>query len=234
MSLFQYEGISTKLLRQESNSTLGLYCIQNEKNGERSFSYWRDSSPVRKLFDLPIKIDSVPDILYFSGISLAVMRKGINNLVLFIEQLSASECLVVFDPNYRPSLWQDNNEAQTFYRQVLPLCDWVLPTLDDEKLLWGISGIEECRCFYRQFNLNELIVKAPRQWCYAFSETEQHSLQAEEVRATDTTGAGDSFNAGYITARVSGASMRESILAAQELARQVVQHQGAILPLNNT
>jgi len=46
----------------------------------------------------------------------------------------------------------------------------------------------------------------------------------------DTTGAGDSFNAGYLAARLSGRDPRAAVAAGRRLARVVVQHLGAVIP----
>jgi 2-dehydro-3-deoxygluconokinase len=48
--------------------------------------------------------------------------------------------------------------------------------------------------------------------------------------ARDTTGAGDSFNAGYLAARIAGLSAIESCKFAHQLAAEVVRHPGALAP----
>ena len=53
-------------------------------------------------------------------------------------------------------------------------------------------------------------------------------------QVVDTTAAGDSFNAGYIAARLSGANIATSVRAGQSLANLVIQYSGAIIPAHRT
>jgi 2-dehydro-3-deoxygluconokinase len=45
----------------------------------------------------------------------------------------------------------------------------------------------------------------------------------------DTTGAGDSFNAAYLSARLMGLPVAESVRKAHELASRVIQYPGAVI-----
>lgn len=224
------EGIGTTLVRALAGRQLGLYCIQNDESGERTFNYWRESSPARALFDQSVILAQCPDVLYLSGITLAVMRSGLRHLLELLEDLKQRGCRVVFDPNYRASLWDDQEQAQYYYRQLLPYCDCVLPTLEDDMLLWGIDSIEACKNFYETYPIDELVIKAPQLYCHVFYDDEQLVSQAAEVVAADTTGAGDAFNAGYLAARYLGQPISVAIQQGQALSAQVVQHLGAILP----
>lgn len=222
------EGIDDSLVRQVNGRQPGLYLIDNDAAGERRFTYWREQSPARDTFD------GVPDVVgveafYFSGITLAVCRSGLDNLVALLEKLRGEGCHIAFDPNFRPALWNDPEEARDHYRAVLPHCATVLPTLEDEALLWDIGLVADCAAFYGALGAREVVIKAPDLRVHGFCDHHAVAVAAQPVAAVDTTGAGDAFNAGYLAARLKGSDLREAITAGQSLAGRVVQHRGAII-----
>src|SRR5690349_6649726 len=47
------EGVGTSLTLTDPERHAGLYAIRTDPSGERSFTYWRDQSAARRMFDLP-------------------------------------------------------------------------------------------------------------------------------------------------------------------------------------
>lgn len=229
VQLLGFEGIGQQGVTCRSGRQPGLYIINNDDHGERVFSYWRDSSPAREMFDQPVSLHDY-DLFYFTGITLAVCRSGLENLVALLQQLGKENCRIAFDPNYRPHLWQGREQAQAHYREVLPLCDLVLPTMEDEAALWGLRNEKQCQQMYQQFGVPEVVIKGDQLVAHHFCSGAHTELKATPVAALDTTGAGDAFNAGYLAAWLEGEAAADAITSAQTLAAAVVQHRGAIMP----
>jgi 2-dehydro-3-deoxygluconokinase len=223
------EDIATDLLTRCPGRQPGLYVINNDPNGERQFSYWREHSPARELFDQPIQLEGF-DLFYFTGITLAVTCSGLQNLVSLLRALRDLGCRVAFDPNYRPHLWDNLQQAQEHYREILPLCHILLPTLEDDTALWETPDVAACRDHYRGLGIDELVIKGPDLTAYAYGDGQEWVKQANPVAAVDTTSAGDAFNAGYLASRLDKGTLALAITAAQALAAEVVQHRGAITP----
>ena len=78
---WESEGIGTSRVLRVSGQVPGLYIIRRTEAGERSFYYWRDNAPVRKLFELPggaAVLDNFQNYawLYLSGITLSLFAQG--------------------------------------------------------------------------------------------------------------------------------------------------------------
>ena len=45
-----FEKVNTKLVYKKKDKTIGMYLIQNDKKGERDFTYWRSDSAAKFFF----------------------------------------------------------------------------------------------------------------------------------------------------------------------------------------
>ncbi|MBM6550688.1 sugar kinase [Marinomonas ostreistagni] len=226
-------GLETGSIRRLEDGKVGLYLVANDADGERHFTYWRETSAAKRVFDgeegdrlLASLADY--DVVYLSGISLAILTPVAR--VKLLNALSEANIDVVFDPNYRPKLWQNAGEASSAMREFISATHaTVMTTLDDEQLLNNLTSDTEVIDFWLAAGAQEVIVKKGAEGCLIASENLLvPSLQG--LQPLDTTGAGDSFNGAYLAAKASGKSVQDSAQLAHQVAGQVIQHRGAIVP----
>jgi 2-dehydro-3-deoxygluconokinase len=231
------EQLDTSLVLRDPERLPGLYAIRTDSRGERSFYYWRQHSAVRRLLQLK-GIDAAMaaaadcDLLYLTGITLSLFeapeRGCWAELAAAVRQRGGH---VAFDPNYRPRGWRDAAEARTAIAQLAPSVSILLTTDEDERALYGHASAPESMAYWSEAGVNEIVVKQG-----AAGATGRHGSSdvavpvPAKVQMVDSTGAGDSFNAAYLMARLRGTGIADAILAGHRLAGQVVQVRGAILP----
>lgn len=233
---WQADGINTDYVLQDENRSAGLYLIQLDKQGERTFLYWRNQSAARYLLqhqDYAKVLSALKemDMLYLSGISLAILPE--NDRTLLIQQLAELKKFgvkIAFDSNFRPKLWDSLEQARHCYQALLPMVDIALVTFDDEEMLWQDTDEQATIARLSQFGISTIIVKQGKSGAIFCQNGEQQFVPTVPVEnVVDTTSAGDSFNAGFLAGYLQGKPLEECCRQGNQLAGIVIQHKGAII-----
>jgi 2-dehydro-3-deoxygluconokinase len=238
VSLASAEGVKTDLMLRVPGREPGLYLIETDSKGERRFSYWRDNAPARELFELAdwgrIAEGMISArLVYFSGVTLSLYsNQGLGRFLAILEMARQQGVKVAFDGNFRPRGWKgDIARTRTVFTEALKRVDVALPTYDDEAVLWGDPSPEATVERLQAFGIGEIVVKnGPNSALVSSGGRQEYIPPPEVVVPVDTTAAGDSFNAGYMAARLAGESPAAAATAAHRLAGEKIRHRGAIMP----
>ncbi len=238
VAMARAEGVGDNLILRVAGRLPGLYLIETDKRGERHFSYWRDNAPARELFELAewgkvAETLLAARLIYFSGITLSLYSNvGLGRFFAVLEMARKNGAKIAFDGNFRPRGWKgDLARTRAVFSEALKRADLALPTYDDEAVLWGDPSPEATVERLQAFGIGEVVVKNGPNSALLFAGGKSAYVPVPEVVVpVDTTAAGDSFNAAYLAARLSGEEPRAAVFAAHRLAAQKVQHRGAIMP----
>ncbi len=232
---WQAEGIDVSFVGRDEKRLPGIYAIETDAWGERSFRYWREASAARTMFSgVGVSLADLAafDVVYLSGITLAILPPDVRaRLIAEMARLRAAGKWVVFDTNYRPRLWTDASVARDSFVAMWAAASLALPSFDDEEALFPGSSPADVVARISGCGPGEIALKngprGPLIWA------DGRAWQADfdvEPRVVDTSGAGDSFNAGYLAARLHGAVPIAAATAGHRLAAAVIRHHGAIIP----
>ncbi|MYL98527.1 sugar kinase [Novosphingobium sp. FGD1] len=230
------EGIDTSLVLTHPERHAGLYAITTDARGERSFTYWREASAARALFEIDgveaaAAIAERADLLCFSLISLAILPpQGREALLRLARRVRECGGRVAFDGNYRPRLWHSLQEAMAARDEAIALADIGLPTFEDEVLLGGAAFPDAVADHWRGLGCGEVIVKLGAAGCL-LPDMSPCPVPLK-LKPVDTSGAGDAFNGGYLATRLRGAEPAAAALAGHALAGWTVMRAGAIPKLD--
>ncbi len=238
VALAAAEGVATDLMLRVSGRLPGLAVVDTDAGGKPRPHFWRDAAPVRDLFELPNWgriADSLlkAKLVYFSGITLSLYsNNGIGRFLAVLEVARQQGVKVAFDGNFRPRGWGgDVSRTRAVFLEALKRVDIALPTYDDEAVLWGDPSPEATVDRLQAFGIGEIVVKnGPNSALVAAAGRRDFVPVPEVVVPVDATAAGDSFDAGYLAARLAGKSPGEAAAAAHQLAGEVIRHPGALLP----
>ncbi|WP_062732723.1 sugar kinase [Sphingobium abikonense] len=228
---WQAEGVDTQLVLAAADRLPGLYAIETDADGERSFHYWRSEAAARRMFALPdsdviVAGAAQSDLLYFSLITLAILPDdGREALLGVCEHVRANGGRVAFDGNYRARLWPDAATARHWRDRAIALADMGLPTLADEVEMGEADNAADAAARWGAGEGREIIVKLGADGCLVDG---QLIAPPRQIDVIDSSGAGDAFNAGYLHARLAGAPPAEAALAGHRLAGWNIGRRGAI------
>lgn len=230
------EALDTSRIARLRGRLPGIYAINLDDRGERSFTYWRSESAARSMFsDGALYTDQLGsfDVLFLTGITLAILPP--DHRMKLIGQCSWLKSMgktVAFDTNYRPRLWDSEDAARAAFTLMWDATTVALPSRDDEERLHPGESVADLFDRLARKGVREAALKdgaaGPHLW--VDGRALPHGAYPPAPKVIDTTAAGDSFNAGYLAARVQGRPVEEAAAAAHELASRVIGVRGAIAP----
>ena len=241
VNFIESEHIDVSSIDRISDSTIGLYAITTDLEGERSFTYWRSESAAKSLFQTDGKTDfgilRQYEVVYLSAITLAILAAPVRlELLEYLTALRNKQAITLaFDSNYRPALWESQSIARSTIESFWKITDIALPSIDDEQALFDEQDEKSVLSRFKSYGITQGVLKrgavGPIGLCSDAITLSKNELTA--VHPVDTTAAGDSFNAGYLSAILKGSTQREALLAGHECAARVITHHGAIVPISD-
>jgi len=236
---WQALGLSLDEVEYIEGRLPGMYLIQTNSHGERTFHFWRENSAARAYFQaaqtaLEKNADNL-DCLYFSGITLAILNDASRQrLFALLERATSNGCRVVFDNNFRPQLWPDRKVAQSIYLQAFASCHTAMMTLDDHQAVFECDSLDDALIHAQGLTISEVVIKRGAEPTLVRQENtiEWLPVPTQVVKqVVDTTAAGDAFAAGYLSRRLLGSMAENAASFGNTLAARVIQHRGALIPL---
>ena len=233
---WEAEGLDCSLVETVVGATVGLYAIDTDARGERSFTYWRGEAPARELFTrgnwhVRTEAMAAAELAYFSGITLAVMPdEGRDRLISAAGVARASGARVAFDPNLRPRLWS-HAEAAPWIARAWRTADIALTSAAEEQALTAAAAARPPWPHLAEAGVAETVAREGARGALVVAGDHVAEVPAPSAAAAlDTTGAGDAFNAAYLAARLRGVDPEAAARHGCALGTRVAGHAGAIIP----
>ena len=140
-------------------------------------------------------------------------------------------CVLSIDVNYAQKIWQDQKAAQAVVAEYCSHGAFVKVSEVDWERLYGskLTDAKQAAQYFLNLGAKDVCVTLGGDGCYVASNTEGGDfLPARPVEVKDTTGAGDAFWSGFLTARLDGHTIINAAKAGRRMAELKLAHFGPL------
>ena len=188
------EGIDTSGLVMDEAAFTTLAFVALGEDGERSFSFARKpgADTLLRPDELPRELIRSSRVFHIGSLSLCSEPARSATLAALDEAESAA-CMISYDPNYRPALWESVEAARAQMRSILGRARLVKISDEEAELLTGFAEPERAAAALTEQGAYLAAVTLGADGAYIAVRDGVRHVPGCRVGAVDTTGAGDAF-----------------------------------------
>lgn len=219
----QKEKISMDLSLKEQEIETGINIVMIAQNGERSF-FTNPAGSLRRLSvrHIPEVFPEDVKILCFASIFVSPLFTGKELAEIFRRAKRQGICVCADMTKCK------NGEKAEDISDALSLVDYLFANEEEAGLVTGKSTAEEMAAILRGYGVKNVVIKCGKRGCYAASASIEGWFGPAKVGdCIDTTGAGDSFAAGFLCALSEGRDFVGCIRWANACGSLAVEAVGA-------
>lgn len=196
---FQQYGIDTSTVSFTDQANTALAFVSLEKDGNRTFSFYRKPSADMLLRPEQLQEEWFQDAyaLHFCSVSLGDFPMK-DAHAKAIEYAKRNHAIISFDPNLRFPLWEDLVLLKKRVNTFISMCD-VLKVSDEElEFITGETDIENAVPALLDKGVKLVLFTCGSRGAYAYTGNAKAFSPSFKVKAVDTTGAGDGFIGSFL------------------------------------
>lgn len=193
-------GVSTEGLISDADYFTTLAFVKLADNGERNFAFARKPGA-----DIGLKAEEVrKDMIYQSRIlhvgSLSLTDEISRNAeFVALKTAKNTGTIISYDPNYRASLWNSQEEACKWMKSILKYADIVKVSEEEIELLTGYTDVRKAAESITEYGAKIVLITLGEKGSFVYlRDGENAYVPGFTSNVVDTTGAGDSFMGGFL------------------------------------
>ena len=188
-------GIETKglILDKEIHTTLAF--VHTFPDGDREFSFYRKPGADMMLTEDEVDYDLIRQSRIFHFGTLSMTDEPVRSATKkALEVAKEAGCLITFDPNLRPPLWNSLDEAKKQMEYGFQYCDMLKISDNEIQFVSGKEDYDEGICYLQdKYNIPLIFLTMGKDGSRAYYKDIWVERKGFQVKAIETTGAGDTF-----------------------------------------
>lgn len=195
-SAIQELGINADYLQMDEKVHTTLALVHTFPDGDRDFSFYREPGADMMLTEEEVPAELLADTKIFHFGTLSMTHEGVRRATKKAVALAKqSGALISFDPNLRPPLWKNLDEAKEQVLYGLEHCH--ILKISDNEIQW-LTGEEDytagANWIYNRFCTPLILVSMGKEGSRAYYQGRVVEAKPYLRENTiETTGAGDTF-----------------------------------------
>ncbi len=213
--------VSGCVMDENVQTTTSIVCVNSE--GERSFLYNGGSTSAMTDKDIPDSLIADADIVFLAG---ALLTHGLDGepAAKMFEKAQKMGKFTVMDTAWDPTgRWMKGVEA------ALPHLDLFMPSIEEAQKIAGKEDFDDIADVFFEKGVKNVIIKAGKKGAYIREGGKKGYFAPTylSVKPTDTTGAGDSFCAGFLAGLAQDFDFEKSAKLGNAVGTHCVMELGA-------
>lgn len=193
------QNVNTDGLILDDDVFTTLAFVQLSDTGERTFSFARKpgADTMMKVEDIDTDILDQANIYHVGSLSLT-NEPSRSTTIHSVKYAKDKGDIISYDPNYRDSLWSDVDAAKIQMRSLIPFVDVMKISDEETDLLTDFKEPEKAAEELFNQGVKVIVVTLGGDGAYVYSKDGGQVVPGFKSKVEDTTGAGDSFWAGFL------------------------------------
>ena len=204
------DGVNCDFINIDKKKTTAVAFVGYDKNGGRKFIFHLKDTSAASINELEFEHLNYYDYFHVMGCSLMVQNDFRKKIYKLSDKLAKKGTKISFDPNIRKELLRDEN-IQDIVDPILKNCEVLLPGLEELLFITDTNKLNDAlSIIFNDFPIKIVVLKLGKKGCKVITKEKEFSIKAYKIEEIDPTGAGDCFDAGFITGLIKGKSLEDS------------------------
>lgn len=224
---FRKEKVDVSQLQVDEKVGTGLTFILVTEEGERTMFAFRGANAHLSANEIDMSYVQNAEAIHISGYSLLndPQRGAALDAIKKVEEAGA---FISFDPGIPATI-----KIADRVRWVLKFVDLLFLNEIEVKLLTGIKNIEKAARSALKMGPKIVALKSGKKGCIVLTKEKKIYSPAFSVKVADTSGAGDAFDAGFLTGVIKGWDLKKAARFANAVGALSTMKVGARSALPN-
>ncbi len=195
-----------------------------DKSGERSFFHCTGTNAVFSYDDIDFSIVEDTDLVFVTGTYLLDSFDG-DDTTKFLKK-----CKEMGKTTFLDVCWDASGRWGELLNQSMPYIDYFMPSIDEAKKISGKEELDDIADVFFANGVKNVIIKVGKKGAYLRENGQDKGKiypSYDEIKAVDTTGAGDSFCSGFLAEFARGGSLVDCVRFANATGTHCVMAKGA-------